>query len=287
MLVHPNLEPLIGSVPWVNEWIVLPPPGRSWWGRAVCLGNLLKSKRFDAAIVSNPSKELHVAVWLAGIPQRVGYDRKWGGLLTDRIPDEKALGVRHEVEYNFELLKPLGITVPAKIVLDLPVCQQAKDYVAQLLGGLGVARQPLVAVHPWTSNPKKQWPLERFRTVVQALVQRDDSVVAVIGGPEEQAQAHTILGPSDSRVLNLVGRLSLPELAALLQRARVLVTNDSGPMHVAAAVGTPVVALFGTADAGSHPRRWGPWGSGHTVIHKPLEQINVEEVVRAASAYLT
>lgn len=86
--------------------------------------------------------------------------------------------------------------------------------------------------------------------------------------------------------MNLIGRLSLKELAACLRRTRVVITNDSGPMHLAAAVGTPVVALFGTEDAGSHPRRWGPWGSGHTVIHKPLEEITVEEVLAAVQRYL-
>jgi len=108
----------------------------------------------------------------------------------------------------------------------------------------------------------------------------------VIGGTEEQARAVEVMSKGGNQTLNVVGRLSLRALAALLQKAHVVVSNDSGPMHLAAAVGTPVVALFGTEDPGSHPKRWGPWGAGHTVIHKPLEQITVDEVLAATQRYL-
>ena len=85
----------------------------------------------------------------------------------------------------------------------------------------------------------------------------------------------------------MAGRTSLPQLAATLQRAKVLVSNDSGPVHLAAALGTPVVALFGTTDPAAGPRRWGPWGAGHTVIWKEtMDAITVAEVLEAVQAQL-
>ena len=110
---------------------------------------------------------------------------------------------------------------------------------------------------------------------------------AVAGGPEEALSAQALLRGRESKVVNVAGRLSLPALAALLHRARLMIANDSGPMHLAAAVGAPVVALFGTAEPGSHTRRWGPWGRGHTVIHKPLQQIAVDDVLAAAQPYVS
>ena len=87
---------------------------------------------------------------------------------------------------------------------------------------------------------------------------------------------------------DLVGRLTLRQLAALLQHARLLVSNDSGPVHLAAAMGTPTVVLFGTSDPATGPARWGPWGQGHTVICQPrLEQIDVDEVLQAIHTHVS
>ena len=101
----------------------------------------------------------------------------------------------------------------------------------------------------------------------------------VIGGPAERAQAAAAM-PESRGAVDLVGRLTLRQTAALLQRARLLISNDSGPVHLAAAVGTPVLALFGTADAPAGPKRWGPWGAGHAVLARPrLHDISVDDVL--------
>ena len=117
--------------------------------------------------------------------------------------------------------------------------------------------------------------------LIRYAVERLATQVVVVGGPEEAARAPAAL-PADLPVANLVGRLTLVQLAALLQHARLLISNDSGPVHLAAAMGTPTVVLFGSANAATGPRRWGPWGTGHAVIWKPsMEAIEVEEVCTA------
>lgn len=288
-MVNPDLVELISQAPEVDRTLSYDfDPASSWWRRAVRLAGHLRREQFDLVMISNSTKEFHLATWLSGIPVRVGYDRKWGFLLTHRLADRRALGDCHEVEYNIGLLTALGLTVSASPALHLPVTEESEREMAQLFEHVGVSHaERIMVIHPWTSNRRKQWPLERVRALLGRLSSMVTARPMVIGGPEEQRHAELLLRGMESSVVNVVGRLSLPALAACLRRARVVITNDSGPMHLAAAVGTPVVALFGTADAGSHPRRWGPWGSGHTVIHKPLEQITVEEVLVAAQRYLS
>ena len=288
-LAHPDLAPLLSGVPWVSR--VLPhaePPGSWWLARALALALRLRAGRFDMAVVSNPKKELHLAVWLAGIPVRAGYDRKWGGLLTHRLPDRKALGDRHEVEYNLDLVRALGMSA-AVPEWRLPRFEREQADVAQLLGRHHISpSDPVIAVHPWTSNPVKQWPADRYRAVIAHLSCRLRMPTVVIGGADAVGQADSVIPDAAAPVVNLTGRLSLRQLAALLQRARLLVSNDSGPVHLAAAVGTPTVVLFGTPDPAAGPRRWGPWGAGHHVVWKPsLEAISVEDVVEALERQLT
>ena len=145
--------------------------------------------------------------------------------------------------------------------------------------------QPFVAVHPWTSNPVKQWPAERFQALIDRIATELETPVVVVG--QHHGQASMKNGARHPRVVDLVGPLSLPQLAALLQQARLLVSSDSGPVHMAAAVGTRTVVLFGERHPGTGPRRWGPWGVGHQVLAAPtLEAISVEEAFTAVQQAL-
>jgi ADP-heptose:LPS heptosyltransferase len=314
VLVHSDVAPLLRRLPIVDE--VRCAPSLSGWREAWWFSQGLRKARYDLAVVSNPRKDLHLAAWLAGIPVRVGYRRKWGGLLSHRLEDRKALGDCHEVEYNLDLVRMLDVPVSIP-QWPWPSFEPEQRELAGLLKPWGVEPEGrFVVVHPWTSNPRKQWPLERFRGLMESLQQRKGLTIAVVGAhpslplsfPEvevgswkleigswkvegvENRRASTFdLRPSTSGggIVDLVGKLSLAQLAACLRRARVLVSNDSGPMHLAASLRTPVVALFGTEEQGSHPTRWGPWGIGHTVIHKPLANISVKEVVEAVERYVT
>jgi ADP-heptose:LPS heptosyltransferase len=281
LLVQPDLQPLLAGLPWVEAVLgVEVGAGRPWWREAWTLARTLRRHRFDVAVVSNPLKAIHAAVWLARIPQRVGYDRKWGGLLTDRIPDRKAAGDRHEVEYNCDLLRALQLpaAVPARWPFEVGLEPEGRA-VQRLLAEAGVSSERFVAVHPWTSNPRKRWAPARYRALIERVSRDLATPVVVIGGAAERSQAAQVL-PAGGPVADLTGRLDLRQLAALLQRARALISNDSGPVHLAAAVGTRVLALFGTSDPATGPRRWGPWGAGHRVICKPsMDAIALEEVM--------
>lgn len=266
--LHPDVSDVI-AVTWASR--------RVRWRDAWPLIRALRRGHFDAAIAANPHRWLHWAVWRAGIPRRIGYDRKWDWCLTDRIADVKAQGMRHEIEWNLDLIKPLGIAV-ARPMLALPVAESAKREVRTRLSQAGVSwTAPVVALHPWASAPAKRWPAGAFRSVAQALTAEGCSVV-IIGGPEHAREAH---GWCDGvSAVNLVGALTLVELAAALSQCALLISNDSGPAHVAAAVGTPTITLFGSPHPWQGPIRWRPWGDGHVVLHQvPIEAIRVEDVM--------
>src|SRR3989338_11478447 len=280
VVIHPALQDLIAAAPGVDRVLPYDDADTRWWVRAFGFAKMLRSHRFDLVIVSNPKKELHAAVWLAGVPIRAGYNRKWGRwLLTHRVDDRKALGERHEVEYNLDLIRALGLptTIPP---WQLPRFDREQAEVLQLLQRQGIKpSDSLIAVHPWTSNPLKQWPADRFQTLIRRCVERLAVQVVVIGGPEEVGRSKEAL-LAHVPVGDLTGRLTLRQLAALLQTTRLLVSNDSGPVHLASAVGAKTVVLFGTPDPAPGPGRWGPYGEGHRGIWKPtMEEIDVGDAL--------
>ena len=130
-------------------------------------------------------------------------------------------------------------------------------------------------IHPFTSDPLKQWPVERFSELAQRIRSELDLKVVMTGLSAKKFTA-------DESIINMVNETTLTELAALLKRGCLVVTADSGPMHLAAAVGTPVIALFRNDLKGKTAKRWGPWGQGHLVIEKNnLNDISVDEVLEA------
>ncbi len=227
----------------------------------------IKKGSYDLAVVFNPASESNLAIFLAGVPLRIGYDRKWGFLLTHKIKDEKHLALKHEVEYNLGLVALTGaFTHNLKLGL-----KSAPDYLfPETLKGVN-----FIAIHPWTSDPVKQWPVERFKELAQRIRRELGLIVVLVGSSKDALDG-------DEGVINLANKTSLPELTALLKRASLLVSGDSGPVHLAAAVGTPVVALFRNDLPGKAAKRWGPWGEGHIIIEKDkLEDISVDEVLNA------
>ena len=125
----------------------------------------------------------------------------------------------------------------------------------------------------------KQWPEERFCALALRIAQETNLGVLIVGGPEELEKS-AMFSNLDKRINNLTGKTSLVELASLLKRSKLLVSGDSGPVHLACAVGTPVIALFRNDIPGKGPKRWGPWGKGSAIIEKKsLLDIGVDEIL--------
>lgn len=283
-VVDPYTKELAQSIPFIDEIM-------EWGGHAAhsfCekwrfIGEL-KKKRIDIAVMLNPCRDFNILTYLAGIPVRLGYDRKWGFLLTHRLEDKKYLGQKHEVEYNLELVSLIGAKTEDKN-LSLPIDDHAINSLCQ---DFHINQEDcLVAVHPWTSDPAKQWPLENFVALTQKLLKEPGIKIVVIGGRQEQDKSKELFLQSERNFMNLTGRTALNDLAALLKRCRLLISGDSGPVHLACSVGTPVLAVFRSDIPAKSAKRWGPWGKGHTVIEKQdLNAISVDEVFHKAKERL-
>ena len=280
-VVNPAIRDLALCVPFIDD-IVLWKPGKHPFVEKINLIRQLRNKRFDCSLVLNPSKDFHLFTFWAGIPVRVGYSRKWGKvLLTHYIRDEKHLGLKHEVEYNLDLVRLIGASTK-NVSLELIVPHE--DVISKFNFTFS---KPFVLVHPWTSDPVKQWPIENFRELVKRISGTYDVSVVIIGGEEEKEKSIRYFSGFSQNVLNLTGKTTFPELLTLVKKSAVLISADSGPVHLAACAGVPVVALFRNDLPGKTANRWGPWGNGHCVIEKPgMDTIMVEEVYEAVNPFL-
>ncbi len=224
----------------------------------------------------NPLKDMNILTYLSGIPIRVGYNRKCGFLLTHKMKDEKCLGLRHEVEYNLELVSLIGVKTEDKSLF-FPVDNIQMDSLPEYFNINNYNN--VVAIHPWTSDPVKQWPVQFFRDLAIRLMREQGVRVVIVGGKDELDKSTELFSDIDNNLINLTGKTTLMQLAAFLKKCRLLVSGDSGPVHLATAVGTQVLAIFRNDIPGKGPLRWGPWGEGNIIVGKGnLLDITVTEV---------
>lgn len=276
LIVDPYVQELTQCLDFIDEVLI-------WENKkhtipeVASFSNKLRRKGFDLCLIFNPSKEFNLISFLAGIPIRVGYARKWGFLLNKKIKDDKYLGLKHEVEYNLELAKLAGAKIEDKKIY-LNIDTNIADNFIDLCDN-----KTLVAIHPWASDAIKQWPIDKFCGLVEKLTEESGIMVILVGGPDEAAISQGSFAgfQENNKVVDLTGKTSLKELAAVLKKCKLLVSADSGPMHLAAAVGTKVIAIFRNDIIGKTTKRWGPWGQNHTIIESPgLDNISVGEVFK-------
>jgi ADP-heptose:LPS heptosyltransferase len=170
----------------------------------------------------------------------------------------------HAVVNHLEAIAPLGI-ITSDLHLDLVPGPEAEAFAGDFFRDGDMEGALVIALNPGASNRIKCWSTARFAELGDRLIEELGARVVVIGGGDERDLADAILAGMRHQARDLVGKVSLLQLGALLKRCTLLVSGDTGPLHLATAVGTPVVALFGAID----PRRTGPVGEGHRVISHP------------------
>lgn len=220
----------------------------------------IRSRRYDRAYVLKRSFSSAVVCAMARIPHRVGFASEGRGFLFSRAVriDES----RHEAELFLDLLRADGIEVDDGHNENW-VAAEAVQSVARVLPPL---RGPRVFVAPCSTNPSKQWPLDRFASAIAAIVQARDADIFLCGGPADRATHATLVsmvGPKlAERIHDFSDAFGLRETAALLSRMDLCLGIDTGLVHLAASFGVPVVAVFGPMD----PARWGPWKTPHALV---------------------
>ena len=219
----------------------------------------LRSKKFDLAIVLHPTLRTNWVVFLSGIPRRLGFDRKrkMGILLTDRIPDKKHLGLKHEIDYTLDILRYIGVNAKDR-KLHVPVSKDIENKARETLAKGGITENDtVVVINPGASCPSKRWPAKNFAETADMLIKKRGVRIVIISGEADKGLGGKVASLIKEGCLDLSGKTTVGDIAAILKRSKLFISNDSGPVHVACAVGTPVVAIFGRSDRGLSPRRWG------------------------------
>jgi lipopolysaccharide heptosyltransferase II len=282
VLALPTLRALRGALPGAELWCLGPwvgsileteigvarrlvPPRRV--GARLAQARRLRQARFDLALILPNSFETGLAGWLSGARWRVGYGEGRSRLLTHPVPSEPQ--PVHQVTSYLRLLAPLGVkTAPAARALPMMTVDTARRIAARrLLEEAGVTPgAPRVGLQLGAGlGPAKLWPPERIAQLATRLEARGARAV-LLGAPQATGLAEAVQAAASAPIRSLVGRDSPALLPALVAELDVLVGADSGPAHVAAAVGVPAVTLFGPTD----PRLTAPLGVGQqTLWHQP------------------
>jgi lipopolysaccharide heptosyltransferase II len=302
--LDPDIERvLLYEAPWVDPWQELPRDSQ----REQQMIARLKEEQFDGAIIFTSFRQSALPAaylcYLADIPLRAAASVDGpGSLLTTRHRHPERL--MHEVERGLDLVGALGIhTNEDGLVLQVPLeaQQEAERY---LVAQNANQRHPLVVVHPGCSMPARTYPWEMYAELIDLLVGQLGASVMVTGAKDERVLVEQVWGGVSANyrayVSGMAGELAFPALCALLQRADLVITNNTGPMHIAAAVKTPVVALFALTNP---PEQWGPWQVAHRLLfhdvpcrvcysrvcpygHECLRLVSPEQVAQAAAGLL-
>ena len=220
----------------------------------------IRRRKFDIAVIPYPRFRPTLISFLSGIGIRIGSGYRWYSFLFNRrIFEHRKDGRRHEVEYNLALLHSLGISTQGEPEFEFPITPAARKMADGLLAESGIGVSDNFAVlHPGSGGSAREWRAENFSALGNALSQKLGMKIVVTGGNGEKTLVQSVVDGMNSAAIGVSGRLSLMELGALIRRARIFVSNSTGPMHIAATVGTPVVAFFPPMLQCS-PVRWGPY----------------------------
>jgi heptosyltransferase-2 len=261
----------------------------------------LRIRNFDLTILLQNAFEAALITRLAGIPVRAGYSTDGRGLLLSHgVKKHPDIGKKHQVHYYQEMLQGLGLNIGADS-LELFLDPAAEKEAAVLLSCAGQGRTPIIGLNPGAAyGPAKRWPVAKYSELASHLAAACHGLLLVFGTKADQEAAAAISKAAPGQVLDLTGKTSLALALACIDCCQVFVTNDSGLMHVAAALETPLVAIFGSTD---HIAT-GPYCEQAAIIRKPMdcspcmkthcpkghflcmEEIGVAEVARAALNFL-
>ena len=229
----------------------------------------LKKHKFDMAILFQNAIEAAFLTYLAGIPIRYGYNTDGRGmLLTHKIAISDETLKKHQVWYYLDLLRPMGINIE-KPELSLNIENKDKTAASNILKKNHIKKGGLIiGINPGASyGPAKRWFADRYAKLAEMLIKRFNAKIILFGSKDDKEAANEIVSLLSHKLINLAGRTSLGEATALIERCRLFITNDSGLMHIAAALNVPVIAIFGSTS----PERTGPYGKGHHIIYKNVE----------------
>lgn len=295
-VVEQGAADLLRGHPALDELIVVP---RGWLrrpGQVWRLRQRLRALRFHLTIDLQGLTKSALAARLSGAPRRIGFGDEKGRELSRWLNNQLIeTTASHIIDCNLQLLRKVGVAAP-QVQFSLPETAADQSAADRIVARCGV-NIPFAVINPGAGWPSKIWPAERYAQVARHLGRRPLASIVLWAGPNERQWAEQIVSHS-GRHARLAPATSLREVASLARRAQVFIASDTGPLHIAAAAGTPCVGLYGPMPA----ERNGPYGPGHIAIqkmrfegssrqrrHAPaelMEAITVDDVCRACDQIL-
>ena len=251
ILAKPWVGPVFHNNPDIDHLMIYDAASRhrKWLGK-LRLSKELRKKRFDLAILLQNAFEAAFLTFLAGIPNRIGYNtdgRKI--LLTHGAALEPALESAHQIDYYLKLLASAGLKLHGR-QLTLILTDEERYQAKRILKQYGISSyDPLIGINPGAKfGTAKRWLPERYAALCNKLQKACRAQIVIFGGPGEETLGNQISAGIEKPCVNLCGRTRLREAMALIERCQLFITNDSGLMHVAAALDIPQIAIFGPTD---------------------------------------
>ncbi|CRX38781.1 lipopolysaccharide heptosyltransferase II [Estrella lausannensis] len=268
VMCQSNLSPLLRQDTDVDQVLSFTKKQKWVHSDSADISRSLKLGGFDVGILTTNSFSSAWWFFRGNVRRRIGFGGNFRSLLlTDKVSEPVNKEIEHQVVTYKRLLAPLGIGISEtkpRLHLDPEEVGAAKERLRKW--GVVLGKTPLIGINPGAAyGSAKCWLPERFRDVTQKLMEDPDCFVLYFGDSSTSKLVNDICSGMPQRVINLAGKTTLAELVATLSLCSVLLTNDSGPMHMAAALNIPLVALFGS----TNPVKTGPFGIGQ-VIHKQV-----------------
>jgi heptosyltransferase III len=265
MMVNRGTEDVLSGNPDLDEVVVLDKGSLAAQWQLVAG---LRRRRFDTVIDLTDGDRSAFLSWISGASVRIGFndEHRWRGRCYTEVV-QPVPGVRHRIDRDLEALKPMSIQAGSKDP-QLWLTPEEANSADQLLDQLGVQRsQPIVILQPGARYWFKAWPPERFAELADQLTSQFGCQVLIGGSDQDIDLAKQIQQMAKRKPIIMAGRTTIKQFAAIAKKTALFVGSDSGAMHIASAVGTPVVALFGP----SSPREWGPRGGPVEVLYKEID----------------
>jgi lipopolysaccharide heptosyltransferase II len=264
----------------------------------------LRTVRFDAAIIAYPRFRIALLLLLARIPTRIGTGYRWYSFLFNkRVYEHRKTAEKHEAEYNLSLINVLGCTLPSKPEVYIEINEKDRKAAKELWRSIGIPGDGnLIILHPGSGGSARDWKPERFANLASELIKEGYHIV-ITGSARETDLVNRITSEAGEGAKSFISSLSLREFGAFIQTAELFISNSTGPLHIAAAVGIPVIGFYPPVRVMS-PKRWGPL-TEKKVIFVPdsgkcprckggecrgndcMDQIDVAQVLTGAKKLLT
>lgn len=262
-LTAPGAVDVLKNNPYVDEIIPFSPFWfyRSSMGEYRAFMKTIRKRSFDLVIEARADiRDILLLAWPLKARYRLSYDIGGGGyLLTHTVPYP---GLRHKVEYHLDLVRNLGHR-GNELEWGVYLTDEEQQRVHAIMEERGL-RRPFIAVHPGSRLPLKRWPAKRYGMLCDRLMEKYGMPAVVFGAASEKTTVDAMTASMKKHPVSLAGEVNLREMAGILSRASLFLCNDSAPMHLAAAMKTPTLAIFGP----SKSIETGPYGDGHRVVEK-------------------